>query len=706
MTRENPLIAYFEEKSGNPTASIPFDKIEISDFEPAMKWAMDLAHQRAETLRNQTDIQFDTIILAYENLSTEADFIKALSYSYMTTRNRDGVSEMVQKIGEMHNDLSMEIAFDLGIFQKIRAVHEQSAALALNDLQKKLTKKIYDDFVRSGAELSSADQEIYRTKMQELSRLTNQWTDNYDKSSDFEIFVADIQDLRGVPAETIKILEQEARAAGHESGYLIKNKASVLLPIKRSCENRELRKAIYLKEINIAVGGNHDNGDINLKQARLRKEIVQLLGHEDVISYQLHNRMAKSEQEIRDMMAKIAEKAKKRAVAEIAALQEIAEKDGLKEAIEPWDLPFYTKKLLDSYYGYDEQELRQYLSLDSCLDMIFDHQEKLLGISLQDVSADHPTDNKDIRVLQAVDKETGEILGLIYLDIIERKGKMKGASAAALEKRIVDGTKSTSAKIYIRASLPPATEDTPSLLYFDDVRTLTHEIGHVMHTLCSDTPYESLAGTSVAHDFVELPSQLNERWFSQYDVLKNYARHHKTGKTLPPELLERMNLSQNFGQGIGRLGYLKKVNFDLNLHGKDQPPAQNIQDCEQIWSKDFSLFKNHGGAFSTVFDHLFDMTFCQYVAGYYVYIWADILSADAFDYFKQEGLYNPDISKKLKTLLAAGGTVDPEKLYRDFRGQDADPQKLIEELDLDQTTIKPANHKKKGRARTHKFRPS
>ena len=688
----NPLIRYLDAKNNNQPIAMPFDEIKAEHFVPAMEWAVDVARGRVKTLKAAPD-EFDAVVVGIEGLSKEAEFLNSLVYSYLTTQNSPAITSAKEALEEMGNALDNEISFDKDIFDKLHGVYQKRDTMGLDDVQKRLLDKTYKGFVRSGALLNDDDQKRFAAINDRLSALATQWTNNYlGASNDMGVYFADKTDLPGVPDEVLDVMEKRAKERGHESGYLVTDEGSIYGRFMRLCENRDAREKVWRAGSHLAYKDKFDNNDIMIEMAGLRHERAKLLGYENTIAYQLEDRMAKNKQEILRMADDIGRFSKTRAQAEKDALSHYAMKAGQNEGIKPWDYSFYADKFKKEIFQFDQDELKEYLSLDACIQMIFDHEEKLLNVDFSDVTDEYSVPADGTRVLEAKDKKTGDVLGIVYLDLMERKGKMQGASAAPLERRLVRGGEGEPATLYIRGSVQPPQGDKPSLLSFDNLIMLAHEMGHAMHSLVATSPYDSLSGTAVAADFVEFPSQVNERWFNDYDIISRYAKHYKTGETVPEDLFQNMKDSANFGAGLGKLGYLRKMIFDLNIHSGEPLPSQDIRECEQIWGKGYESFDFEGQCFSPTFDHLFDMPQCQYVAGYYVYLWADILAADGFDYFKQSGLYDTEKAEKLKALFAAGGTVDPAELYERFRGGKADPMALIRELDLDKTSILPDQH--------------
>lgn len=689
----NILCDYSTDPVNNP---LPFEAITPELFREAAEWAADKARARMKKVAGLKNPDVDSLIENLDGIMREIEVIKSLAYSYATHGMGKAYGEVYEEVAVMASNLSKEMSNNAAIFTSIKKHYERAENGDYNELTKRFIKKLYLDFMQSGAALSKADQKTLQQLDADLSKAASQWLARYTQAlDDFAIHITNKGELNGLSDDDLARFERAAKTAGHKQGYLVTLSPSSYSTIMRLCENRDLREKLFKARAKLCYGGPFDNSEAVKEMVQKRLERAKLLGYDSHAELQMEDRMAGKVEAVYECLEEIKKHAEPKAREELKILHDFANKrESQSIKLEPWDISYYQDLYKKENFAFDSDELKQYFELDACMDMLFEHQEKLLGVAFSDVTSDYETLNEDVRVLKAVDKQSGEMLGLVYLDLFERAGKMPGASAIALAARTVKNGLASPATILIRANFTKGADDQGSTLNHGDLETFVHEVGHAMHSLVSTSPYRALAGTSVAADFVELPSQINEKWFSDYDVLKQYAKHSKTGETLPKALLDKMNASKNFGAGIVKMHYLKRCMLDMRFHSENPLPKEDLLAVEKEFTKGLDLFDQHDVYESGRFDHLFDMPYCQYTAGYYVYIWADILAADGFDLFKEKGLYNDEAAQNFRELLASGGTLDAGKLFKAFRGRDADPKALLREIGLvdeEEPASSPAN---------------
>ena len=571
------------------------------------------------------------------------------------------------------------MSLDEDLFSKIKTVYDQKDGLGLNVEQHTLLEDTYIGFVRSGALLDEDKKARLREISQETSTLGPQFMNNAKKSAEaFELIIEDKVDLAGLPDTAIAGAVAAAEEKGYENKWLFTLDYPSLGPFLTYADNRDLREKIWRANGNKAYKDEFDNCDLVLQIVRLRDERAKLLGYDTHAQYVLERRMAKNPKTVIEFSEKLAQAYKPAAEKDLKDLKEFAKQSGFDDEIMPWDVGYYSEKLKQKLFDYSSEELRPYFQLKNVLDGVFTHFSKLFGLSFKPAT-NIPTWHKDVTAYEVHNEKNNKFVGVLYADFYPRTGKKSGAWKTSYRDQGLEindqGENMREPIVAIVCNFTKPTKDTPSLLSFGEVTTLFHEMGHAIHALMSDVTYSSHAGTSVLWDFVELPSQVQENWAYKKETLDLFAKHYETGDSIPDALIEKVNKAKNFMVGFGGLRQVSFGLMDMQWHSTDPATISDVAEFEDQATEGLRLFPRLAGPMSTSFSHIFAG---GYAAGYYSYKWAEVLDADTFELFEQEGLYNQEIAAKYaENILSKGGSEPPEVLYKRFRGRDADPDALL-----------------------------
>lgn len=658
---QNPFFNEFETQYGVP----PFDQIKLEHYDPAFKKGMEEQMANIDAIINNEEAPtFENTIVALDQSSPMLNRVGGIFFNLTeaeTTPELQKLSEAITPVLSGHSD---NIYLNAGLFKKVDAVHKQKDALDLTVEQQRLLDETYKKFVRSGANLGSAEQDRLRQINMELSKLELAFSNNIlGENNDFKLFVDKEEDLAGLPEWFKESAALEAANAGQEGKWLFTLHNPSRLPFLQYSENRPLREKIYMAYINRGNNGNaFDNKENIAKVATLRLEKANLLGFDSYANFALDNAMAKNSPAVMDFLNNLWQYALPKAKAEAKDLQALMTKEGKNEKLAAWDWWYYTEKLRKEKYNLDEEELKPYFKLENVRDGAFDVANKLFGITftqMQGVPVYHP----DVTVFEVKDAD-GSQLGIFYVDYFPRAGKRGGAWMSNYREQY--GTVRPLVCNVCNFTKPVG--DMPSLLTLDEVETLFHEFGHGLHGLLTKCNYLGISGTNVARDFVELPSQIMEHWATEPEVLKSYAKHYQTGEVIPDELIEKIQNQSTFNQGFMTTELLAAALLDMDLHNLTEKQDINAVAFEKAAMDKLGLIPEIAPRYRLpYFNHIVG----GYAAGYYSYLWAEVLDSDAFEAFKENGIFD----KKTATLyrnnvLERGNSVDPMDLYRNFRGAD------------------------------------
>lgn len=654
----------------------PFDRIQATDYEPAIGHALAEAEARVEAIATSADAPtFANTIETLEQASTRLDRIVAV----LTNLNECCTSPQLQAIAERVEprlaQFSTRVSTDRRLFARVRAVHDSAEADSLPVEQRTLLDNTYRGFTRHGALLTGDALDRYRAAEEELASLKLRFGQNaLADTNAFALTVTDAADLEGLPPTAVEAAAAEARARGQQ-GWVFTLAAPSYIPFMAHSARRDLRRRMYLAHG--AIGGHgddHDNNAIIRRIVQLRAEQARLLGFDTYADYVVANRMVKSRANLDSFMARLMAAAVPAARADLAALEEVKDFDG---DIRPWDVSYLAERLRRRRFDFDAELLRPYLPLPAVLDGVFGLYGRLYGLRFAEAT-DVPVYHPDVRVFR-VSQGDAAPLGLLYLDLHSRPSKRSGAWMT--EFRGQAGPMRPQIQVVCNFTHPTA--DHPALLSFDEFHTLMHEMGHAMHGMLSQVQYESLSGTNVMRDFVELPSQLMENWCYEPDFLATFARHWQTGEPMPAAFVDKIRAAQHHMAGWLMLRQLNLGLTDLAFHTMDTDgfgPDGKAETVEAHAMTDL-VPREPGCCTATSFSHIFNG---GYAAGYYGYKWAEALDADAFTRFRDEGIFNPGTAAELRqAILSRGGTEHPAVLFRRFMHRDPDPDALLRKAGIE-----------------------
>ena len=669
---QNPLLQEYK----TPYTVPPFDKIKNEHYKPAITKGIE-AHE-AEISKIATDKSaptFANTIEALENAGLLLNNVTTVFYNVNSANTNDEMQAIAKEMSpslSAHND---NIYLNEALFNRVKTVYDSRNKLKLGSEQSKLLEETYKSFVRSGANLSVADKGKLRQLNSRLSLLTLTYGQNVlAETNNFELVITDKKDLAGLPQNIIDAAAEAAKQK-KKSGWLFTLSNASVMPFLQYAENRELRKQIWTAYQNRANNNNeYDNNKVLLEIANLRTEKAQMMGYNRYADYGLEETMAKNPESVSKLLSDLWKPALENAKNESAAIKKMMVADKISGEVQPYDWRYYTEKIRKERFDLDEQQLKQYLSIDNVQNGIFAVTEKLFGLKYKQLT-NIPTFHEDITTWVVLDAD-GTELGILLMDFYARPSKRGGAWMTSYRKQQMKDGKRVLPIISLTCNFPAPVGDAPTLLTFDETTTFFHEFGHGLHGLLSNVNYKSLSGTSVSRDFVELPSQIMENWATDPEVLKMYARHYKTGEVMPDGLITKFQKAGTFDQGFATVEYLAAAILDMDYHTQSKPITMSAekfekQSLEKIGLTDAIIPRYR----STYFTHVFSG---GYAAGYYSYIWAAVLDADAFDAFKKTSLFNPELAKKFRThILEKGGTEDSMILYNKFRGKKPEVKPLL-----------------------------
>lgn len=663
QTESNPFFSEFQTPDGVP----PFDQIKLEHYEPAFRKGMEEQNKLIQAIvDSKEEPNFENVIVAFDNSSPILDRVGGVFYNLTEAETTDELTALSMKLAPVLSEHGDNISLNHDLFLKIKAVYDKKDALGLNTEQNRLLEKIYKDFVRSGANLPADKQARLRDINKQLSTLGITFSNNIlNENNEFKLFVDKKEDLAGLPDWFCQSAAQEAKAAGQEGKWLFTLHNASRLPFLQYADNRDLREKMYKAYIN--RGNNNDKNDnkqIIKDILTLRLEKAKLLGYDCYSAFVLDNTMAKTPQTVMNFLGNLWQYALPKAKAEAAELQKLMDKEGKGQKLEAWDWWYYTEKLRKEKYNLEEDEIKPYFKLENVREGAFAVANKLYGITLtkkEGVPVYHP----DVEVFEVKDAD-GSQLGIFYVDYFPRPGKSGGAWMSNYREQQGD----IRPLVCNVASFTKPVGDTPSLLTLDEVETLFHEFGHGLHGLLTKCQYKGTSGTNVVRDFVELPSQINEHWATEPEVLKMYAKHYQTGEVIPDELIEKILRQKTFNQGFITTELMAAAILDMNLHNLTDMQGFDVEKFEKDAMDSLGLIPEIAPRYrTTYFNHIIG----GYAAGYYSYLWANVLDNDAFEAFKEHGIFDKQTADAFRhNVLEKGDSDDPMTLYKNFRG--AEPQ--------------------------------
>ena len=666
----NPLLAEWN----TPHATPPFDKISISDYEPAFETAIAVSRAEVEAIiNNPAKPSFRNTIVALENQGALLNRIASVFFNLNQCNTSKEMQDIAIAIQPKLTELSNDISLNPQLFARVKAVYE-NPGLFLSKEDKKLLEDTYKGFVRSGANLSDEDKELYRQYSSELSQLTLKFGQNSLAANNaFSLNIKSAKQVEELPDFVKEGLAMEAKARG-QKGWTVTLKAPSYVPFVTYSSQRDLKEKLYRARNSAALGGKFDNTENIRKIVELRLKIANILGYERYSDYVLDNRMAENTETVNSFLAELLAATKEFADKDYKTINEYAHSLGFEGDIQSWDWAYYSEKYKNEKYAVSDEAVKPYLELESAKQAVFMLAGKLYGLEFkpaEGVAKYH----EDVTVYE-VSEANGEHLAMLYLDFFPRDSKRAGAWMT--EFRGAEGDIRPLISLVMNFTKP--TETMPSLLTFDEFTTFLHEFGHACHGMLAKGKYESLNGTNVYRDFVELPSQILENWAYEKEYLDLWAKHYQTGETMPAELIEKLIAAKNY---LAAYANVRQVSFgmtDMAWHTLTAPYTGDVVEFEQKAMAPAQILPLvEGTAMSPSFNHIFSG---GYATGYYGYKWAEVLAADGYSLFQEKGIFDKATAAKFRKLLESGGTKHPMDLYVEFRGHKPQTKALIDQMGL------------------------
>ena len=677
-TTPNPFFTEYTTPFGVP----PFDKIEVAHYKPAFLKGMEEHKKEIDTIVNNTEEPtFENTIVA---LDQSGELLNKVLYAFggqSSVNTTDEIQELEQELYPLFSAHSDDISLNPALFARVKAVYDNQASLGLDKEQKKLLEETYKGFVRGGANLDADNQAKLRELNEKISVLELTFGQNMLKETNaFKLVIDKKEDLAGLPESLVAAAAETAAADSMEGKWVFTLHNPSVMPFLQYADNRALREKIFKAYINRGNNGNeNDNKEVVKQLVAARLDKAKLLGYEDFAAYVLEENMAKNEKNVYNLLDQVWTPALKKAKEELADINAEIRKEGGNFDAEGWDWRYYADKARQAKFNMDENEVRPYLELNHVRDGAFYVANKLYGITFTEIK-DIPKPDPDAYAFECKDKD-GSPLGVLYMDFYTRPGKSGGAWCGGYRSQTYKDGKRVDPIVTTVFNFSKPAAGQPALLSADEAETVFHEFGHALHSLFGDVHYYGVA--DVPRDFVELPSQVNEHWVFEPEVLKVYAKHYETGEVIPQELVDKIVKSGKYGQGFATVEYLAASLLDMDYHIlKEQQPDMDVEAFEANALNSRGLIRQIPPRYrTTYFSHT--MT-GGYTAGYYSYIWAEVLDADAFEAYKETGdIFNPEVAAKFRTyVLTPGGIDDAMVMYKNFRGKEPSIEPLLKNRGL------------------------
>ena len=669
---QNPFFA----ETGTPHQTVPFHLIRTEHYEPAINQAMEEHDREIEAIiHNPEAPTFGNTIVALEKSGALLDRVTTVFGNMLSAETNDEMQDIASRVMPKLSEHSNNITLNEQLFGRIKAVYENTDKESLGTEERTLLQNTYDGFVRNGANLDDKQKERFREIAAQMSILTLNFSQNNLKETNaFELHLEDNQ-LDGLPESALEAYAQNARERGKE-GHIVTLHAPSFGPFMKYSTHRDLRQQLYMAYNTQCTGANeHNNEDIVRQLVNLRQEDAQLLGFDTVADLVLTRRMAENSGNVYRLLDQLFDAYAPAARLEVSEVEALAkEMEGEDFQLMPWDWAYYSDKLKMKKFDLDDEALRPYFELGKVIEGVFGLATRLYGITFaknENISTYH----EDVSAYEVFDKD-GSFLAVLYTDFHPRAGKRSGAWMTSFKGQWKDEHGDSRPHISVVMNFTKPTADKPALLSFSEVNTFLHEFGHALHGMFADSTYQSLSGTNVYWDFVELPSQFMENFAIEKEFLATFAKHYQTGETIPEELIRRIVDASNFNVAYACLRQLSFGYLDMAWYTRTTPFEGDVRTYErQAWAKTQILPSVEGTCMSVQFSHIMAG---GYAAGYYSYKWAEVLDADAFSLFKEKGIFNPDVANSFRTeVLSKGGTEHPMTLYKRFRGQEPGIEALL-----------------------------
>jgi peptidyl-dipeptidase Dcp len=659
----------------------PFSQIKTEDFLPAFTEAIEQARTEIGTIATNPEAPtFENTIEALSYSGETLDRISSIFFNLHSAETNDEIQKIAVEVSPMLSEFGNDVRLNKALFERVKVVYDRRGTLELTPEQATLLEKKYKSFARNGANLPEEKKTRLREIDKQLSKLSLEFGENVlAETNAYQLHITDEANLSGLPEGAIEAA-RELAVSQEKEGWIFTLDHPSYLPFMTYADNRDLRKKLALAFGAKAYQGNeHDNREIVKDIVKLRHERANLLGYGSHADFVLEERMAGNPQKVKEFLKDLLEKAKPAAEKEFAQLTGFAkELDGIDQ-LQKWDGAYYSEKLKQKLFNLDDEKLKPYFQLEKVLNGAFTIAEKLYGISFKEVN-DIDKYHPDVQTFEVID-EGGNLTAVFYADFFPRKGKRNGAWMTSFKPQYIKGGINERPHVSIVCNFTKPTATKPSLLTFNEVTTLFHEFGHALHGMLANTTYPTLSGTSVYWDFVELPSQVMENWCYEPEALELFAHHYQTGEIIPMEYIEKIKESASFQEGMATLRQLSFGLLDMGYHSMDPAGITDVKTFEMEQFASTQLYPDvPENVMSTAFSHIFQG---GYASGYYSYKWAEVLDADAFEFFQQNGIFDKETATKFKeNVLSKGGTEHPMLLYKRFRGQEPKPDALLKRAGL------------------------
>ncbi|MFD1162689.1 M3 family metallopeptidase [Hwangdonia seohaensis] len=676
--RKNILNNVFD----TPYNTAPFSEINDHDFLPAFKTAIKNAKAEIDAITKNTEApNFKNTIEALDFSGEQLDRISSLFFNLNSAETNDDIQKIAQEVSPLLSEFSNDITLNKALFKSVKTVYDKKDELDLNVEQQTLLEKKYKSFSRNGANLSEDKKEKLRDIDKQLSQLKLKFGENVlAETNTFEMLIANEDDLSGLP-EGAKEAAAQLAESKNKKGWLFTLDYPSYIPFMTYADNRKLRKKLAIASGAKAFKNDAlDNQNNVLKIVKLRHERANLLGYKTHAHFVLEERMAETPEKVEQFLNELLEKAKPAAKSEFDNLEDFAKKLDAIDKLQKWDSSYYSEKLKQKLFDLDDEKLKPYFKLENVINGAFMVANKLFDLHFEEIH-NIDTYHNDVLTYKVTDNK-GDLVSIFYADFFPRKGKRNGAWMTSFKPQSIKNGVNERPHISIVCNFTKPTKSKPSLLTFNEVTTLFHEFGHALHGMLANTTYPSLSGTSVYWDFVELPSQILENWCYQKEALELFAKHYETGKVIPMDLVEKIKASATFHEGMQTLRQISFGLLDMSWHAVESPKSiTDVKAHETKAFKNTNLFPDVAeNCMSTSFSHIFQG---GYSSGYYSYKWAEVLDADAFEYFEEAGIFNKTVATKFKDhVLSKGGTENPMTLYKRFRGKAPEPEALLRRAGL------------------------
>lgn len=669
----NPLLQPFD--------IAPFQQIKSEHYKPAIKEAITLAKAEIEQIVNNTDTPtFENTTVALDFTGEKLNRITSIFFNLNSAETNDQIQKIAQEVSPWLSEFRNDIILNEALFRRVKSVFDHKENLELTPEQTMLLEKQYKGFARNGANLNDDDKAKLRAIDTKLSKLSLQFGENVlAETNAFELHITDENDLSGLP-ESAKEAAHQLAKENNKEGWIFTLDYPSYIPFMTYADNRALRKKLALAFGSKGFQNNENNNEkIVLDIVNLRHQRANLLGYKTHAHFVLEERMAETPEKVIEFSNNLLEKAKPAALREFKNLENYAKKLDNIDQLQKWDGAYYSEKLKKELFDLDQEILKPYFKLENVIDGVFEVATRLFDLHFKEVFNVEKY-HEDVKTYDVTDKE-GNYVSLFYADFHPRKGKRNGAWMTSYKSQQIKNGVNERPHVSIVCNFTKPTKTKPSLLTFNEVTTLFHEFGHALHGMLANTTYNSLSGTSVSWDFVELPSQVLENWCYEKEALELFAKHYETGEVIPMKYVEKIKESASFHEGMQTLRQLSFGLLDMQWHSQNPSEIISVKDFENNAFSETKLYPDVAeNCMSTSFSHIFQG---GYSSGYYSYKWAEVLDADAFEFFLEKGIFNKEVASKFKdNVLSKGGTEKPMQLYKRFRGKEPKPDALLKRAGL------------------------